>query len=235
MNCLFLIILISLCVISCNDNTKFEPNVNPIPIISTKCAYKPIKIKLRFREEVTLPMAGRAVLESHYVTKKDYLDGRTWPINISHGISDHLKRGCKEYQKFVPTINCNILYKLSYSRIWTPSEGGQIGQGCVGKNKPTVSQETWQGTMYWDYKIVNGKLLWDHKPKMGTKFLACNTVNNKCVVISMGFERGPYSTKYIAGLSPETHFYLKSSNSTKTIEIGLLKNQSIEYGPINCK
>jgi len=102
---------------------------------------------------IELPVTGRFVQESHYVTNKDkFLAGRLFPISVTESIDEHLNRSLEIYLKFDKTMLFNTLYNNIWKRQWTPSEGGEMGQGSVGNiqaTELTPENELWMMNMMW--------------------------------------------------------------------------------------
>lgn len=233
------LILISAALASCKGlEKKFE---NPLGASTTSttaparegfisCEYEPIKVETRNRSEILeLPMLGQLVAESHYVTIEDGLLG--YPKFGSDRIEPHLRFSCASLASWFSQDelgpNCDKVYTPSsrdseWRRVWTPSENGLVGQGAVGEIKPPLEQELWQGNMYFK------KL-----PKRGEKWLAKNPANGRAVVIAMGWEMGPGDPKFIGGVTVESAFALRASNTSQII-FGKLKDQSLPYGPVVC-
>ncbi|TAK43253.1 MAG: hypothetical protein EPO28_06180 [Saprospiraceae bacterium] len=176
--------------------------------------------------EVTLPMAGRFVEESHYVTDKDeFPGGRLFAKTSNEGMERHLMNSLELYRKYDPSITFDELYGQPWQRKWTPAENGQIGQGSIGAIQTELlssEDEMWLLTMMW------GK---NQKPEPGTKFLL--RANGKSVVVAAGFETGPSDKLYLGGITREVHKWLGTNNQSR-IEISLLKFQDVKSGPVNC-
>lgn len=194
-----------------------------------KCELAPIELNLGFKnkwqKKITLPTIGAFVVESHYVTDEDFPKAQ-WPLSSDQGISGHLAASCAlltHKYKLPVEPDCSDVYADSWTRVWTPSEDGNIGQGARGDYiRPDLESEIWQGNMMFRPESF---------PKMGTKFLLKH--KNKTVVVSFGYEIGPGSSKFLGGLTPEVHYYLESSNDA-TLTIGLLKDQALPLGPVDC-
>lgn len=183
----------------------------------SNCAMVSERLKL-VNQEVSLPAIGRFVLESHLTAVEDGPDN-WYPTSSTDGIEKHLSLSCASLPK---GTDCSKVYASQYTHVWTPAEGGLIGQGSNGNLKPPISQEVWSANMYWTAA---------NKPKPGTKFLACNM--GKCVVTSTGWETGPSSPTYIGGLQGEVMYFLGADNTTK-MAWGRLVDQSQPLGPISC-
>jgi hypothetical protein len=197
-----------------------SPEIKPVPVQQGKCELIEETLVLQ-NQVVKLPAIGRMPLESHLVAKED--KRTSWPKNQTEGISKHLEMSCALLKAKVPAADCNKAYQNPYAKLWTPSEGGHIGQGSGAI--PSLEQEMWSGNLYWTAK---------NKPKVGVndKFLVC--ANAKCVVITMGFETGPGDKALLGGLQPESMYVLGADNRTP-ITLGRLKDQSLPLGPRTCK
>ena len=75
--------------------------------------------------------------------------------------------------------------------------------------------------MYW----VNGT-----KPEPGTRFLVVNPQTGKTAA---GYETGPGDANTIGGAVYEIHYTLGTDHMS-TLTYGQMKDQSLEYGPIDC-
>ena len=168
---------------------------------------------------VKTPATGLIVEESHYVTKEDEMNG--YPSTTSDRVQKHIDLS-KEYlmNKYAKAP----AYNQSWQKAWTPSENGSIGGNARGE-KTTLEQEIFQANMYFKRSSF---------PARGEKWIIKNAKNNKSVVVSVGYELGPGGTKFVAGTSIETHFFLGSNNDSE-LTIGKLKNQELPYGPADCK
>ncbi len=197
-----------------------------IPTIN--CAGEARTIRLSNQPDVTLPASGRFVGESHYVTNQDtFSQGRRYPSSQSERIQDHLARSLAIYRRFDPEATINQLYGglPQFQQVWTPSEGGNIGQGSVGDLQLAAlssEMETWFMTMMWEG---------GHKPAPGTKFLL--KANGRQVVAVAGFETGPGSSSFLGGVSWEIHAWLETTNDSQ-LEISALSDQSVPAGPVIC-
>lgn len=199
-----------------------EPPSKALPFPGSTGPCLVVKEVLNLQNQtISLPSIGRMPLESHLVTKDDGIKG--WPKSQTDGIAKHLAISCVLLQQKFPGTDCSKVYQNPYAKVWTPSEGGHIGQGSGAI--PTLEQEMWSGNMYWTAK---------NKPKVGVndKFITC--ANSKCVVITMGFETGPGNKELLGGLQVEPMVYLGANNNT-LITVGRLKDQSIPLGPRICK
>jgi hypothetical protein len=190
------------------------------------CAVKPHKVMHAYKDwerEVLYPTTGRFVMESHYVTNNDlFPNGRLFAVRGDENIEKHLNSACLLLQS--ANLPC-YKYINSWEQVWTPAESGHIGQGARGSLQTRALSpwdEMWMGTQMW----ATGEM-----PEPGTKYLL--QANGRSVVVQFGWERGPSSQKYLGGLTVETHKYLKT-NSNALIKIGLLADQNILTGPINC-
>lgn len=174
---------------------------------------------------ITLPLFGKFVEESHYATTKDSFLNTNFPINQTENIDAHLQRSYEIYQQFDPNATFNELYKNSWNKVWTPSEGGENGQGSIGNSQLTLlkpEHEIWFMTMMWKKGT---------KPKPGTKFIL--SANKKSVVVVAGFETGPSSEDFIGGVTCEVHRWLKTNNQSM-IKVSYPIDQNITVGPITC-
>ena len=186
-------------------------------------------IELRNHGSMNMPAQGRMVIEAHLASSEESFNGNEFPSSTQDQIDLHLESSCKILTANFPDFNygenCSNVYNASYKREWCPQEGGDFGQGSSA-SKPPIAEETFYMNMYWTSSS---------KPKPGTKFLVRNSENNTAVVTIAGYETGPASTDFVGGLSPEVHFYLKSNNDTKTLNVGRLQDQSLPVGPVKCQ
>jgi hypothetical protein len=209
------------------------PSADTLPVID--CTAEPVSFIHEFRggetsaqwsREVTLPMAGRFVEESHYVTTEDnFPGGRLFANSLNERMERHLMNSLESYRKFEPSITFDELYGQPWQREWTPAERGEIGQGSIGSLQTELlfpDKELWLLTMMWAK---------NQKPVPGTKFLM--RANGKSVVVIAGFEIGPGDKKYLGGITREVHKWL-GTDSQSRIEISLLKDQSGKSGPVIC-
>lgn len=196
---------------------------------------KPYSVKLEFKSStrpswsrvVNLPMSGKFVTESHYATTEDKFGSRLFPATDQEGMSAHLSRSLAILRETFPDATLESVYppSQSWTRVWTPAEGGKQGQGSVGDLKPSPQEELWQGNMMW----AKGE-----KPKPGTKFLIENLKNGKACVIQMGYETGPGSQEFLGGVTREVHWYLESSNSSDLL-LSKLADETTPLGPVTGK
>ena len=193
----------------------------------TACEEKPVKkqdcttvkkeLILRNGKEIILPASGKAVMESHYITDQDDFKRGEFPRTKDEKIKEHLDASCNKLGKKY----CSDIYNAPHSRQWTPPEGGgQYGQGSRGLHRLSIESEIWAVTM---------NLKDNFKPD--TRLLI--TFGNKSIVASIGHEIGP-STNHLIGMSPEAHWYLGTENES-FVEIELLANQDLPFGPIICR
>lgn len=187
--------------------------------ILSNCDYEKTMVKTTNQGTFSLPRVGLLVEESHYLSKED-VHIESYPSTITSGIEEHLARSCAFLK-----VPCSAIYRQSWEKVWTPSEGGGNIGGNARAIRPTMIQELFQGNMM----FAKGYL-----PKPGEKWLVRNHFTGKAVVVSMGYEIGPGSRKFLGGISIESHYFLGSNNETE-LEFGKLKDQEMQYGPANCK
>lgn len=206
------------------------------------CTLTPITVELQFdgeRVTASLPTTGSVVEEAHYVTTLDKLpDGASYPrpmavqpkdasdVQCNEGIEDHLLRSLEIYRGFQPDVTMDDLYSKWWHKVWTPQESAQCGQGSIGDEQLetlTPQEEMWLYTMNW----APG-----NRPPPGTRFLL--SWNGRHVVAVAGYETGPEVPFFLGGASPEVHHWLGTDNHTTEISVGLLTDQSLEPGPIQC-
>ena len=160
---------------------------------------------------ISLPITGKTVEESHYLTQED----QKKVSSISEAITSHIARS----KEFYPSS----IYNLPWQKQWTPAEGGGlIGVGARTDWRPTVQEEIWQGNMF--FKTL---------PKLGTRFLACNEKAKKCAILHFGYEIGPNKKYGIAGVTTEAYQYLKAGTSEITFKY--LVDQTLPFGPVVCE
>lgn len=200
------LILVLLAMIGCKTEAK----------VKYDCTSKAMILPLRDGRILSLPAYGKVVMESHYVTNDDVFPTGVYPSYIDEHISFHLEESCGLLGK----TNCMEVYASKYARQWTPSEGGQIGQGSRGRHRLSMKSELWAATM-------NLKSNFPPDTRMLAKF------GSKAVVLSIGHEIGP-STKHIMGMSPEAHWYLGTNNESM-IEVEYPIDQALPFGPIDCR
>ena len=179
---------------------------------SGKCGLVPTKITHKKVGEMQLPITGRVVKEAHMMTDHDWsLHGR-WPTSFTEFLAEH-----RAYSAKWTGINDG--------NEWCPKdEGGcQYGQGATSNPVPWKA-EAWYVCMYW----VNGT-----KPEPGTRFLVVNPQTGKTVVTAAGYETGPGDANTIGGAVYEIHYTLGTDHMS-TLTYGQMKDQSLEYGPIDC-
>jgi len=174
---------------------------------------------------VELPITGKLVEESHYVTYNDkFPDGRLFADFQEENIEKHLALSLEIYQDFDPTATDLDLYGNSWERQWTPAERGEIGQGAIGDiqaKELSPAMELWMINMMWE----------KGPPRVGTKFLL--EANGKAVIVVAGYETGPGQEHFIGGVTPEVHYWL-GTDSHSDIKVSYLENQDFPYGPVNC-
>jgi uncharacterized protein (TIGR02594 family) len=191
-------------------------------------------LKLQFRPQrvqqsngswsrsINIPTSGKFVTESHYVTSADAFASK-YPSNAREGIDAHMLRSLALYKKFDPSADLDDLYSAGYEKVWTPSEGGNIGQGSIGNSQLTLlkpESELWLMNMMWAA---------GNKPDPETKYLL--SANGRNVVVSAGYETGPGSAKYLGGVTPEVHHWLGTNNDS-IIHIEFLADQTTPVGPV---
>jgi mannan endo-1,4-beta-mannosidase len=193
------------------------------------------------KRTVQLPASGAFVVESHLATKDDVFPqtggrsgdrlfpkptfrvGRLGMVGSDELIQPHLDRELQEYRKFFPATAFADLFDSKYVKEWTPAEGGKPGQGSVGNTRPSVAEEIWLANMFWSGK---------GKPKPGTRFLM--SANGKHVVVAMGYETGPGGTNYLGGAQGAVFKALGLENGGLA-EIACLKDQTLPFGPVDCR
>jgi hypothetical protein len=219
--------------INCFENQKIKngssqgvKNIGNMCQDSTITIYQGIKTKsIKWQRNINLPTSGRFSEESHYVTNQDKFINFDFPKNSTDSIAEHLERSYLIYKRYDPLAKFNALYKNSWNKVWTPSEGGEFGEGSIGnKQLKLLNPETelWLMTMMWSNNSM---------PKTGEKFIV--SANNRSVVVVAGYETGPLSEDFIGGLTCEVHSWLKTNNKS-IIKISYPKNQNIPIGPITC-
>lgn len=214
---------------------EFSPECGGMKILESgtvpeiDCTPRPITIdRLGGGAPIALPSSGEIWGESHYVTSEDdFPGGRAWPQNQTERINQHLHHSLAIYQQYDPNATIDSLYGQlpQYQKVWTPSEGGEIGQGSIGDGQLqllTPEMELWLFTMFW----TSGS-----KPDPGTKFLLSH--GNKSVVAVGGFETGPGDTSKLGGTTWEVHAWLGTGNDSE-IQVSLLENQMVPIGPVQC-
>ena len=200
------------------------------------CSSQEITIKLafpnknpenRWEREINLPLTGKFTEESHFVTDKDsFDDARLFANGKDENIDSHLERSYEIYKKYDSTLTFQNLYAKWWQKVWTPSEGGEIGQGSVGKvqvNELSPAMEMWFLNMMW----APGQ-----RPARGTKFIL--EYDSKHIVVIAGYETGPADKKFVGGVTREVHAFL-GTNPNSDIKISLLKYQNSPIGPVKCK
>lgn len=221
-----LLLLLSACKEDAPTGPAPTPSVTAVvvttpattPPILRACEVEPTTVALKWGS-TKLPKTGTFVLESHLATKEDKFGTRLFPRNTTEDIQAHLDRACAELKKL--GADCSKVYATKYHKEWTPPEGGKAGQGSVGDTKPTVIEEMWTCNM-----------MWTKAPKAGTKFLA--TYKGKSVVVVMGYETGPGSSKWLGGCQGEVLWALGADDTSQITLMGTLKDQGIPAGPISC-
>jgi hypothetical protein len=173
---------------------------------------------------VSFPTSGKIVIESHLATREDTFNSQAlFPADAKNLIQAHLDRSCEALRRLFPNEDCASLYRAPWSRQWTPAEGrGLFGQGSVGDLKPTVAEELWGANMNWGSGA---------RPAPGTRFLASH--GERHVVVVMGYESGPTSSRLLAGLQTEVAWALGVANDD-IVEIGRLVDQQSPPGPVEC-
>ncbi|CAM4056430.1 MULTISPECIES: hypothetical protein [Flavobacterium] len=234
----FFLYLAMLSIISCSQNddekvidvSKKDTNTSNRSPTSASCDTSPYTVNHSFgntwSRTLQLPATGKFVQESHYVTTEDNFPGsRLFANTVTENINSHLQRSFNSYKAYDPNKTYSQLYASSFQREWTPAEAGAIGQGSIGNIQTqylTPEKEMWFMTMMWSPGT---------RPAIDTKFLL--SANGKKVVVVAGYETGPRSQSFIGGLTPETHAWLGTNNSSQ-ITVSYLTNQSTPIGPIDC-
>jgi len=240
--------LLAFVLLGCNGFKKEKPDPAPVPApkptetqmpspvptktanpiketikqpVKNKCETKVEKINLINRNGFSLPATGYMVEESHYLVKGD-----SFPKSASDGIELHIQKNCSLLRKFAPGLDakCTPVYKNSWERVWTPAEGGRVGQGARGMNFPSREEVIWQANMF----FAKGFL-----PNPGEKWLVTNIATKKSFVVNMGYEVGPRDSKWIGGLVPEASYMVGGAGVE--VSLGRILDQNVSYGPINCQ
>ena len=204
-----------------------------IPKTQPKAECKIVSETLDLSGDRTLemPAFGHVVRESHLATNLD--GGHGWfPYDDEDGIETHLQRSCSFLKKHYDfstlkfSNDCRETYAGVDADLWTPPESGRAGQGINGSLKPNAEEELWYATMHWNSS--------KDAPPMGTRFIMHNPKNKRSVVVIMGFESGPFSDRFIAGMSPEADWYLNNHQETDKLVLGRSADQTLPAGPIDC-
>lgn len=185
------------------------------------CEFEPVTYKLNDGRVVNLPTTGPVIQESHYVTIEDSM-----PSTVTDNIQKHLDRSCNLMSELfgISTSVCPEIYKLTWQKQWTPAESGMIGQNARSIKMP-IRDEMFLGTMFFSGK--------SNMPPIGEKWILKNPANGKAVVLAMGYEVGPRSSKLLAG-TPIESFYFLSADNQAVLQLGKAKDQSLQTGPIDC-
>lgn len=243
----YIILALFMVLVSCKEEEKESPS-SPVPpketavaqptappVVTTpaetqtppqapqakpSCEVVPTTVQLKWGAK-KLPATGKFVLESHLATNLDTFEGRLFPKTGAEGITIHKARSC-EAMRVLNGLDCAKMPDSKYTMVWTPAEGGKIGQGSVGDKKPSVVEEMWTCNM-----------MWTKAPKAGTKYLMKS--GNKSVVVVMGYETGPGSKEWLGGCQGEVMWVLGATNNSQLTLLGELKDQSLSAGPINCQ
>ncbi len=254
MNHIYLLVFVLLMLFSCNNQPIEEEAKEEVAVIEEEqpdsseegesyelkrvkedscfCIPKTIEHSYTFGDAsehwsrtIELPIVGKLVEESHYVTYNDkFPDGRLFANTQDENIETHLKISLEIYQDFDPDATELDLYGNHWQREWTPAERGQIGQGSIGDiqaKELSPAMELWLINMMWA----------DGPPRVGTKFLL--QANGKAVIVVAGYETGPGSEDFMGGVTPEVHHWL-GTDSDSDIKISYLENQNFPYGPVKC-
>ncbi len=195
----------------------YELRVTFIPD-SSKCGMSQDVVK-RIEEKygcgpVSLPNTGRVPKESHCVTDHDQAihGGDWWPTSKTMDVDKHIAYTSELYGQGIGT-----------GTEWCSANSkGQFGHSATGV--VPAEAEAWSINM-----------LWSPKPDKGTRFLVLDPITGKTVVAAGGYETGPGACERIAGVVPETDKYLKEGSSRNAYyTIGIMKDQKLKYGPIDC-
>ena len=172
-------------------------------------------------ESLQMPIVGPVARESHLVTTEDQLDHNDtnwWPQTIYEGLDAHKARTKKMYGSVISYGDHE-----GDNKWCSCNDQGRCGSNSTGKAIPPDA-EAWDVNMYWAAST---------KPPKGTRYLVFNPLNGKAVVAAAGYETGPGIIKRMGGAVPEIHNYFGTQNDYALV-FGELKNQSYEYGPIDC-
>ena len=177
---------------------------------------KGVMNRINTPSQIDMPATGKVVQEAHMVTDEDQKrngGSNWWPSTINEGLAAH-KAKSKEFTG------------IEYGGEWCPAGEGdcEYGQGSTGKAIPWKA-EAYYVCMYWTSKS---------KPKPGTRYLVVNPVTGKAVVAAAGYETGPGDGSKIGGAVYEVHQKLGTSHNS-VLTFGEMKNQTHEYGPIDCE
>ena len=190
---------------SYNLKITFLPDSGKCGLVQTKITHKKVG-------EMQLPVTGKVVKEAHMVTDEDWKAHKRWPNSINEFLAEHRERSA-------------AWTGINDGKEWCPAGEGdcEYGQGATGNPVPWKA-EAWYVCMYW----VNGT-----KPEPGTRFLVVNPQTGEAVVTAAGYETGPADEGTIGGAVYEIHYKLGTDHMS-TLTYGQMKDQSLEYGPINC-
>lgn len=156
------------------------------------------------------PVIGAVAQEAHLVTQEEDFSGM-WPAKNQENISQHY-------------IYSQVLTGVDYTLVqpWAPAEGGsKIGQSATTRKLPAIA-EIWYITMHWKVR-----------PPQGTRMIVFNPANGKSVVAAGGYETGPGSASFVAGVSEEIMAYLQVKHQSPLF-VGFAKKQQLPLGPIGC-
>ncbi len=169
-----------------------------------------------------MPVVGKVGRESHLVTTYDQQahGGDWWPSDAWDAASLEI------HQNHTKEMYGNIITygKSEGDNKWCSCNSkGLCGHASYGKALPPDA-EAWDVNMYWKSST---------KPAPGTRYLVFNPQNGKAVVAASGYETGPGKAETMGGAVPEIHNYLGTDHGYALV-FGELKNQTNEYGPIEC-
>jgi len=205
---------------SASPSPQASPSAVPSSLARPKCPEYFDFTLARVNGPLKMPATGKLVLESHLVSIEDGLS--SFPKDTYDKAAEHIAKSCALLKKRFPEADCAKVYGNRYVKQWTPSESGAIGQGSTGK-KPPLDCEMWTVNQYWKPSA---------RPQPGSRYMI--EANGKHVIACAGYETGPGSPAYIGGAQGEVFVWLGITNQSQ-VKMGLINDQSLPFGPLDCQ
>lgn len=207
----------------------------PPPVAKSNCDTLPnTKEKLR-DGTFSLPLTGKTLVESHLISEEDKVKRGTIKSG-KQSMDNHLALSCAILKSDYGVRDCSQVYKASYAKVWSGTDGHGANLGVpnryylegASKFKLSLIDEMFM----FNLDHINPTSKTTNMPLQGTKYLICK--NSKCVVAAGGIESGPRIAHARMGFTPEVAYFLGVTNPDKATVVGVMKDQTVKLGPINC-
>lgn len=239
-----LILLATIALTACTHQQSAKVPATPLaPIVVTappaiaksNCETVP-NTKEKLRDGVfTLPLTGKTLVESHLITEEDKVK-RGAIKSGKQSMDNHLALSCAILKSDYGVKDCSQVYKASYAKVWSGLDGHGANLGVPNRyylEGPSKFKLSLIDEMFmFNLDHINPTSKTTNMPVQGTKYLICK--NSKCVVVAGGIESGPRIAHARMGFTPEVAYFLGVTNPDKATVVGVMKDQTVKLGPINC-